>query len=305
MLNKTSQNPLGYSKNPENSKLLNLIDYSITSFCSNLGFNKGFFSKFLPYTETQFPKYINPNEDSHNLKITDLETIINNLDTFHSKLILDYLCQLKGFVCVPESNESDNKFSVYKRTNKLNAFFNSLKNLKYSDVKVMFDFFYFIRKNRKYSFFKALNRTISILLRPLQYRENIKNSIIIVDDGPIGKLSTNGISDKNWLDLLGLARPSKDEYNTVYIFLTLDEKEHQRRLELRGEKTDIFDNDSSKVENSTKVSRSKRVEGYAFWKNELENTSSKCLSYKLEEYEVEELANQIYKEVTKKNEERN
>ena len=111
MLNKTSQNPLGYSKNPENSKLLNLIDYSITSFCSSLGFNKGFFSKFLPYTETQFPKYINPNEDSHNLKITDLETIINNLDTFHSKLILDYLCQLKGFVCVPESNESDNKFS--------------------------------------------------------------------------------------------------------------------------------------------------------------------------------------------------
>lgn len=110
MQNIASKNSLGYSKNPENSKLLNLIDYSITSFCSSLGFNKGFFSKFLPYTTTQYPKYINPNEDSHNLKITDLETIINNLDTFHSKLILDYLCQLKGFVCVPESSESDNKF---------------------------------------------------------------------------------------------------------------------------------------------------------------------------------------------------
>lgn len=95
----------------ENSKLLNLIDYSITSFCSSLGFNKGFFSKFLSYSETQYPKYINPNEDSHNLKITDLETIINNLDTFHSKLILDYLCQLKGFVCVEDSIQSDNKFS--------------------------------------------------------------------------------------------------------------------------------------------------------------------------------------------------
>lgn len=95
----------------ENSKLLNLIDYSITSFCSSLGFNKGFFSKFLPYSETQYPKYINPNEDSHNLKITDLETIINNLDTFHSKLILDYLCQLKGFVCVEDPTQSDNKFS--------------------------------------------------------------------------------------------------------------------------------------------------------------------------------------------------
>lgn len=93
------------------SKILTLIDYSITSFCSSLGFNKGFFSKFLPYTTTQYPKYINPNEDSHNLKITDLETIINNLDTFHSKLILDYLCQLKSFVCVEDSTQSNNKFS--------------------------------------------------------------------------------------------------------------------------------------------------------------------------------------------------
>ena len=219
-----------------------------------------------------------------------------------------------GFSCIGKTYlrdkiyeviESDNKFSVYKRTNKLNAFFNSLKNLKYSDVKVMFDFFYFIRKNRKYSFSKALNRTLAILLRPLQYRKNIKNSIIIVDDGPIGKLSTNGISDKNWLKLLELSRPSTTKYETVYVFLTLDEKEHKKRLQLRGEKTDIFDNDSSKVENSKKVSKLKRIEGYNFWKKELEKTSSKCLSYKLEEYKVEDLANEIYKEITKKNEERN
>ena len=219
-----------------------------------------------------------------------------------------------GFSCIGKTYlrdkiyeviESDNKFSVYKRTNKLNAFFNSLKNLKYSDTKVMFDFFYFIRKNRKYSFSKALNRTLAILLRPLQYRENISNSIIIVDDGPIGKLSTNGISDKNWLNLLELARPSKDKYNTVYVFLTLDEKEHKRRLELRGEKTDIFDNDSLNVGNSKKVSKTKRVEGYIFWKNELEKTSSKCVSYKLEEYKVEDLANEIYQEIRKKNEEKN
>lgn len=219
-----------------------------------------------------------------------------------------------GFSCIGKTYlrdkiyeiiEADNKFLIYKQTNKLNAFFKALKNIKYSDIKVILDFFYFIRKNRKYNFSKALNRTLAILLRPLQYRENIKNSIIIVDDGPIGKLSTNGISDKNWLNLLELARPSKDKYNTVYIFLTLDENEHKKRLALRGEKTDIFNNDFSKVQNSTKVSKLKRVEGYAFWKNELENTSSNCLSYKLEEYEVEELASEIYKEVTKKNEERN
>ena len=160
-------------------------------------------------------------------------------------------------------------------------------------------------KNRKYNFSKALNRTLAILLRPLQYREKIENSIIIVDDGPIGKLSTNGISDKNWLNLLELARPSKDKYNTIYIFLTLDEKEHKRRLVLRGEKTDIFDNDSLKVENSTKVSKVKRVDGYSFWADELEKTSSQRLSYKLDEYKVEDLAKEIYKEVTKKIEDKN
>jgi hypothetical protein len=219
-----------------------------------------------------------------------------------------------GFSCIGKTYlrdkiyeviEAENKFSIYKRTNKLITFFNSLKNLKYSDIKVMFDFFYFIRKNRKYSFLKALNRTLAILLRPLQYREKIENSIIIVDDGPIGKLSTNGISDKNWLNLLELARPSKDKYNTIYIFLTLDEKEHKRRLVLRGEKTDIFDNDSLKVENSTKVSKVKRVDGYSFWADELEKTSSQRLSYKLDEYKVEDLAKEIYKEVTKKIEGKN
>lgn len=121
----------------ENSKLLNLIDYSITSFCSSLGFNKGLFSKFLPYSEIQYPKYINPNEDSHNLKITDLETIINNLDIFHSKLILDYLCQLKGFVCVEDSIQSDNKFSSLENLllhitatngNLANSFLSALKD---------------------------------------------------------------------------------------------------------------------------------------------------------------------------------
>lgn len=111
MKSETLQNSLGYFKNPENSKLLNLIDYSVTSFCSSLGFKKAFFSKFFGYSEVQTLKFLNPNNSEKNLKVTDLEVIINNLDTFHSKMILDYLCQLKGFVCVPDSTQSDNKFS--------------------------------------------------------------------------------------------------------------------------------------------------------------------------------------------------
>ena len=105
MQNKTPQNLIGYLKNPKTSKLLNVIDYSINSFCQSLGFKKNFFSQFLNYSDSQFPKYINPKDDSHNLKITDLELILLNLDSQHKKIILDSLCQSNGFVCVDTANE--------------------------------------------------------------------------------------------------------------------------------------------------------------------------------------------------------
>lgn len=115
MQNQTSQNPLGYSKNPKTSKLLNVIEYSINSFCNSIGFKNGFFSKFLPYSDSQYPKYINPTETTHNLKIIDLELILSNLDLTHKKIILDSLCQSYGFVCVDTEKEK--------------SLFNSIENL--------------------------------------------------------------------------------------------------------------------------------------------------------------------------------
>lgn len=112
MENLASKNLIGYSKEPKTSKLLNVIDYAVNSFCSSLGFNKSFFSKFLPYTEAQFPKYMNPKETTHNLKITDFELIMENLDTQNKKLILDSLCHQNGFVCVESATCSDN--GIYK-----------------------------------------------------------------------------------------------------------------------------------------------------------------------------------------------
>ena len=64
-----------------------------------------------------------------------------------------------GFSCIGKTYlrdkiyeviESNNKYLIYKRTNKLAALVKSLKNLKYSDIKVMLKFFYFIRKNRHF-----------------------------------------------------------------------------------------------------------------------------------------------------------
>ena len=112
MQNETSKNSLGYLNKPENSKLLNVIEYSINSFCNSLGFKIGFFSKFLPYSESQYPKYINPTETTHNLKITDFELILSNLDLTHKKIILDSLCQSNGFVCVDTEKEKSLFYSL-------------------------------------------------------------------------------------------------------------------------------------------------------------------------------------------------
>jgi hypothetical protein len=99
MNKKNPFNPLSYTKIDNNSKFMNLINYTVTKFCDSLGFNRGYFFQFLPYSENQLPKYFNPNDDNKVFKITDLELILDNLDTPHQKLILDYLCQKYGFVC--------------------------------------------------------------------------------------------------------------------------------------------------------------------------------------------------------------
>lgn len=94
MENKTPCNQLFYKNNSQNANSFNkIIDFAVEKFCNSLGFNKNFFSQFLPYSESQFPKYINHNDDTKNLKSHDLIHILDNLDKPHQKLILDYLAQ--------------------------------------------------------------------------------------------------------------------------------------------------------------------------------------------------------------------
>lgn len=100
MANKTPLSGQLYTKSYSDSKLLNIINHSVNSFCNAMGFQKGYFSKFLPYSESQSLKFLNPNNTDKNLKITDLELILSHLDSFHKKMILDSLCHQFGFVCV-------------------------------------------------------------------------------------------------------------------------------------------------------------------------------------------------------------
>lgn len=106
MQNKTQSNLIGYFNNPKISKLLSVVDYTVNAFCTSIGLKKNYFSVFLPYSELQFPKYINPNDDSHNLKITDLDLILANLPSSYKKVILDSLCQNHGFVCVDTAEQT-------------------------------------------------------------------------------------------------------------------------------------------------------------------------------------------------------
>ena len=110
MQTQTLFNLKSYNNHTNNSKLLNVINHSIDLFCSSIGFQKSYFSKFLPYSETQTLKFLNPNNFEKRLKVTDLELILLNLDKPHRKIILDSLCQANGFICVDESSQN-NKYS--------------------------------------------------------------------------------------------------------------------------------------------------------------------------------------------------
>jgi hypothetical protein len=134
---KHPSNPPFYTKNDNNSKLLNLLNYTVTKFCDSLGFNRGYFNQFLPYSENQLPKYFNPNDDNKSFKITDLEIILDNLDQPHQKLILDYLCQRYDFVCSSSAEtdiiENDNIKDMLialsaKNGNLANCYINSIQD---------------------------------------------------------------------------------------------------------------------------------------------------------------------------------
>lgn len=110
------------SKNiANNSKLTKVVHHAIDLFCNNLGFTKGYFSKYLPYSETQSLKYMNPNNNDKHFKITDLEIILNNLDKEHKKIILDSLCHTHGFICVDSANSSNNSLNVESLLLKISA----------------------------------------------------------------------------------------------------------------------------------------------------------------------------------------
>lgn len=143
MTNRTLKNALLYSNNSNTSKLLKVIDYSIHSFCDSLGLNKSHFNKYLPYSDSQIPKYLNPNDETKNLKIIDLPLILNNLDNQHKKLILDSICQSHGFVCTVEASKENNDKSLENILLRITAtngnlsseFIEALEDGKISDIE--------------------------------------------------------------------------------------------------------------------------------------------------------------------------
>ena len=94
------------------TRFLKTIDYSIIKFCDSLGFNKTYFHQFLSCSEKQAPKFLNPNDELKQLKVIDLLSILDNLDSKHRKIILDNLCQRYDFVCLDSAAAENNNKSL-------------------------------------------------------------------------------------------------------------------------------------------------------------------------------------------------
>lgn len=163
----TSTQSLLYTQSHNNSTLLKVIDYAINGFCTSLGFKKNYFNVFLPYSEKQYPKYINPCDDSHNLKITDLQIILEKLDTPNKKIILDSLCQTHGFLCV-DSAETENNDNSLERI---------LLNITSTDGALSKTFLEATQDNEIDDFerteLKAISYSLRSLLRVFENRINL------------------------------------------------------------------------------------------------------------------------------------
>lgn len=105
MQNKTPFNLISYNNNSQNStSITKITNFSVEKFCNSMGFNKPFFYQFLPYSDKQCSKILNPDDTTRFLKADDLLFILDNLDTFHRKIILDYIASKYDFVLSNKAN---------------------------------------------------------------------------------------------------------------------------------------------------------------------------------------------------------
>ena len=102
---KKPYNLISYQKS---TKFLNFVTIIITNFTDTLGVKRAYFSKFLPYSDSQFNKYLNPQDETKNLKLTDFIHIIDNLDRSSQFEMIDWFCEQYDFTIVDNQKELKN-----------------------------------------------------------------------------------------------------------------------------------------------------------------------------------------------------
>lgn len=90
------QNPYNLLSYQNIHKFGTSISHFVEKFTSSIGMKKGYISKYLPYSDSQILKYLNPDDDTKKLKVEDLIIILDNSDEKTITNILDSLCNLYG-----------------------------------------------------------------------------------------------------------------------------------------------------------------------------------------------------------------
>jgi len=191
----------------------------------------------------------------------------------------------------------------------------SLTLLKPQKLKLLLKLFFYLNKRQKASITNSLRRAYFILNTPNRKEVKEENYIVIIDQGPIGAVSSVAIKGKEWTPLCKHVKPNPDKWTSIFVFLSISEEEHNiRKKKRKNARKGNPKFDESKIRNKIRdfirgkhgktgkeqVNIEERYSCYRFWESELNNCGARALNVFLDDFTNKQIADMIIEEAGKK-----
>jgi len=180
--------------------------------------------------------------------------------------------------------------------------------LSLSRLRMFYRLFSHIKFKMKGSFLNSIVRAVYILKTPLRKNSKSGSKYVIIDQGPVGAVSSVGIKGDKWNSLSKHLFPQNGDWNSTFIFLSISETEHNVRRKKRIEsRKQLMEKKSRRwvvylksilmpgwgATGKEGIDLEERFRCYDFWKAELKKSGANCVSIHLDDFSTQEIVNII------------
>ena len=177
-----------------------------------------------------------------------------------------------------------------------------------SRLKVFKKLFRHIKFSKGGSVINSIKRSVYVLKTPYRKNSNRNHKFVIIDQGPVGAVSSVGIRGEEWSGLSRHLAPDKINWDTTFLFLTISEAEHNRRRNSRKKarskkqkqgKQSLLEKCKSLLRmnwgatGKESVALEEREDCYAYWKKRLAEDGHNCISVHLDDMQTDEIVNLV------------